>query len=446
MNVTLPFLGEEHKHVGVRFPFCRAFCRFPAGKDVMGYMVAGVDIHKKVLMVVVTDASTEDLRLERFRCGTGAVERELLLAWLQKHEVQELVMESTAQYWKPIWMELEPHFGPGKLHLAQAHSNRAPQGRKHDFADAQRLTRRLLAGELILSFVPDAEQRGWRTMTRARVQLVSDRVRLQNQLEALLEEMRIKLSSVVSELLGLSARRILRALADGESDPVRLAELGDFRLKCSQEELADALRGHVAPMHRQLLVLFLERLDLLDHQIHSLERMAAAAMKPYQDAVIRLAGVPGFGAESAQQILAEVGPEARSFDSPDQFASWVGCCPGRSESAENNRSSRCPKGNRFVRRILTQAAQAAVKKKGSFWQRTFRRWLPKLGYPRAMWAIAHKLCRLGKVLHEGVPYVEQGHESSPKAKQQKAQKLIRALRRMGFAVQVSPLTTLPASG
>jgi transposase len=398
-------------------------------------------------MVVVTDASTEDLCFERFRCGTGAVERELLLAWLQKHEVQELVMESTAQYWKPIWMELEPHFGPGKLHLAQAHSNRAPQGRKHDFADAQRLTRRLLAGELILSFVPDAEQRGWRTMTRARVQLVSDRVRLQNQLEALLEEMRIKLSSVVSELLGLSARRILRALADGESDPVRLAELGDFRLKCSQEELADALRGHVAPMHRQLLVLFLERLDMLDHQIHSLERMAAAAMKPYQDAVIRLAGVPGFGAESAQQILAEVGPEARSFDSPDQFASWVGCCPGRSESAENNRSSRCPKGNRFVRRILTQAAQAAVKKKGSFWQRTFRRWLPKLGYPRAIWAIAHKLCRLvWKVLHEGVPYVEQGHESSPKAKQQKAQKLIRALRRMGFAVQVSPLTTLPASG
>lgn len=342
MNVTLPFPGEEHKHVGVRFPFCRAFCRFPAGKDVMGYMVAGVDIHKKVLMVVVTDASTEDLRFERFRCGTGAVERELLLAWLQKHEVQELVMESTAQYWKPIWMELEPHFGPGKLHLAQAHSNRAPQGRKHDFADAQRLTRRLLAGELILSFVPDAEQRGWRTMTRARVQLVSDRVRLQNQLEALLEEMRIKLSSVVSELLGLSARRILRALADGESDPVRLAELGDFRLKCSQEELADALRGHVAPMHRQLLVLFLERLDMLDHQIHSLERMAAAAMKPYQDAVIRLAGVPGFGAESAQQILAEVGPEARSFDSPDQFASWVGCCPGRSESAENNRPQRQP--------------------------------------------------------------------------------------------------------
>ena len=318
----------------------------------MGYIVAGIDIHKKVLMVVAVDAAAEDLCFESFRCGTTAAEREQLVAWLQKRQVQEVVMESTAQYWKPVWMELEPHFGQGKLHLAQAHSNRAPKGRKHDFADARRLTRRLLAGELILSFVPDAEQRGWRTMTRARVQLVGDRVRLQNQLEALLEEMRIKLSSVVSELLGLSARRILRAMAQGESDPVKLAELGDFRLRCSPEQLAEALRGQVAPMHRQLLALFLERLDLLDRQIHSLETMAAGAMKPYEDAWIRLAGVAGFGPESAQQILAEVGPEARAFDSPARLASWVGCCPGRAESAEQNHSSRSPKGNRFVRRIV----------------------------------------------------------------------------------------------
>jgi transposase len=410
----------------------------------MGYIVAGIDIHKKVLMVVAADAAAEELRFESFRCGTTAAERARLLAWLQEHEVQELVMESTAQYWKPVWMELESHFGNGKLHLAQAHSNRAPKGRKHDFADAQRLVRRLLAGELILSFVPDAEQRAWRTMTRARVQLVGERVRLQNQMEALLEEMQIKLSSVVSELLGLSARRILRALAKGESDPVRLAELGDFRLRCSKEELADALRGEVAPMHRELLALFVERLDLLDRQIHSLERLAAGAMKQHEEALIRLAGVAGFGPESAQQILAEVGPQARAFDSPARFASWVGCCPGRSESAEQNHSSRSPKGNRFVRRILTQAAQAAVKKKNSFWQRKFRRWLPKLGYQGALWAIAHKLCRLvWKVLHEGVHYIEQGEESSPRAKQQKAQKMIRALRRMGFAVQISPLTPTP---
>ena len=134
-------------------------------------------------------------------------ERKHIVSWLRERNVGEVVMESTAQYWKPVWLDLEPHFG--KLHLAQAHSNRAPKGRKNDFRDAKRLTRRLLAGELILSFVPDPEQRAWRTITRGKHQLVRDRVRLQNQLEALLEEARIKLSSVISDLLGVSGRRIL---------------------------------------------------------------------------------------------------------------------------------------------------------------------------------------------------------------------------------------------
>jgi transposase len=210
----------------------------------MTYQVAGIDIHKKVLMVVVTDAAAEEWEFESRRLGTVASEREHWVAWLQERGVQEIVMESTAQCWKPIWLDPEPHFC--QLHLAQARSNRSPKGRKHDFADAQRLTRRLLAGELIRSFVPDSEQRGWRTITRAQVPLVRDRVRLQNQLEALWEETRIKLSSVVNELLGLSGRRILRALAEGESDPVELAKLGDSRLKCSPEEPAEALRGAVA--------------------------------------------------------------------------------------------------------------------------------------------------------------------------------------------------------
>ena len=167
------------------------------------------------------------------------------------------MMESTAQYWKPLWLEMEPHFR--KLHLAQAYSNKAPKGRKNDFGDTKRLTRRMAAGELILSFVPDAEQRMWRTMTRSKLQLVRDRVRLQNQLEALLEEMRIKLSSVISDLLGVLW--ILEALAGGQTDPVKLAELGDDRLRCSREELVDALRGSAEPIHVQILKLYLERLS-----------------------------------------------------------------------------------------------------------------------------------------------------------------------------------------
>src|SRR5689334_7773867 len=175
----------------------------------MSYRVAAIDIHKKVLMVVVAtgaeevaDAAKETLEFECRRFGAGNHERQQVVSRLQERGVSEVVMESTAQYWKPVWLDLEPHFP--KLHLAQAQSNRAPKGRKNDFADARRLARRLLAGELLLSYVPNGEQRTWRTLTRSKQQLVRDRVQLHNQLEALLEEMRIKLSSVISDLLGMS--------------------------------------------------------------------------------------------------------------------------------------------------------------------------------------------------------------------------------------------------
>ena len=242
----------------------------------MAYRIAAIDIHKKVLMVVVAtaanevdDATSEALEFECRRFGTGNSERTHLVSWLRERGVTEVVMESTAQYWKPVWLDLEPHFA--KLHLAQAHSNRALKGRKNDFRDAKRLARRLLAGELILSFVPDAEQRMWRTLSRSKHQLVRDRVRLQNQLEALLEEARIKLSSVISDLLGVSGRRILAALSKGETDPVKLAELGDDRLKCSKQELADALQGAPEPIHLEVLKLYLKRLALLDEQIEALD-------------------------------------------------------------------------------------------------------------------------------------------------------------------------------
>ena len=206
----------------------------------MPIILAGIDVHKRVLMVAVADASVGEGDLD-FQCrgfGTTAGELKHLAAWLGERGVREVVMESTAQYWKPVWLALEGHF---QLHLAQAWSNRAPKGRKTDYKDAQRLVRRQRAGELTLSFVPETEQRQMRTLTRRRVQLNRDRVRIQNQLESLLEEMRIKLSSVVTDLLGASGRRILTALAAGQSDPEELAALGDARLKCTRQQMQDAL-------------------------------------------------------------------------------------------------------------------------------------------------------------------------------------------------------------
>jgi len=393
----------------------------------------------------VVDAAGEALEFECRRFGAGAGERKRVRSWLRERNVREVVMESTAQYWKPVWLDLEPHFG--KLHLAQAHSNRAPKGRKNDFGDAKRLARRLLAGELVLSFVPAAEQRTWRTITRGKQQLVRERVRLQSQLEALLEEARIKLSSVISDLLGVSGRRILRAMADGETDADRLAGLGDDRLRCSKQELMDALNGSLEPIHRELLKLYLQRPELLDEQIGKLDQMIATALQRHQDAVVRLAEVPGFGVDSAQQLIAEMGVDAEAFASPGQFVSWAGLCPGTEESAEHNHSSRSAKGNRFVRRLLTQAAQAAVKKKGSHFQSLFRRFLPRLHYSGAIRAIAHRPGRLvWKILHDGVRYVEQGQETTPQAKKRRAQRLVQALRKLGYSVALTPTAPALAPG
>jgi len=229
-------------------------------------------------------------------------------------------------------------------------------------------------------------------------------------------------------------------MAEGETDAVRLAELGDDRLRCTKREREDALTGSREPVHRQLLQLYRERLNLLDRQIEKLDQVTATALKQHQEAVIRIAEIPGFGVDSAQQLIAEMGVEAEAFASAGHFTSWVGVCPGSDVSAEENHSSRSAKGNRFVRRILTQAAQAAVKKKGSHFQALFRRFLPRLRYQGAIWAIAHRLGRLvWKILHDRVRYVEQGLESTPAVKKRRAQKMVQALRKLGYAVALTPV-------
>jgi len=239
----------------------------------MPYRIAGIDVHKKMLAVVVSDVEVEgEYQFERRMFGSNPEQLRLLAAWLLEQEVEEVVMESTAQYWKPVWEALERYWKPlrqkregasrrsGTLHLAQAQSNRGPRGRKRDFRDAERLVKRLVARKLTLSFVPNAEQRLWRTVTRRKYQLTRDHVRLQNQLESLLEEAYIKLSSLVSDLLGLSARRMLKALADGETNPAAVAALADHGLRATPEQLCDALGActDIKPVYRRLLKMALD--------------------------------------------------------------------------------------------------------------------------------------------------------------------------------------------
>jgi transposase len=418
----------------------------------MPYRIAGIDVHKKMLAIVVADVEVDgDFQFERHKAGTTPSDLRGLAAWLVAQEVEEVVMESTAQYWRPVWEALEHHWRrqrracadarrlSGTLHLAQAQSNRGPGGRKKDFPDAERLVKRLVAQELTLSFVPDAEQRLWRTVMRRKYQITRNRVQLHNRLEALLEEAHIKVSSIVSDLLGVSARRMLQALADGETDPTALAGLAAPRLRATPAQVCDAFQAcpTLHPVYRRLLKLTLEELRVIEDHLGQLDQQMADLLAAHHDAVQRLAEVPGLGVDSAQQIIAEVGATAATFPSPKHLASWMGACPGTEESAGVNYSHRCPKGNRQMRRVLNQAANAAVKAKGTIFSVVYRRIVPRLGHAQAIGAITHRLCRLiWKILHERVRYEERGPSVSAEAKKVRARKMIRELRSLGYHIEL----------
>jgi len=423
----------------------------------MAYRIAGVDVHKKMLAVAVADVEvTEEWRFDRRQFGTSPGELRALAAWFLEREVEEVVMESTAQYWRPVWDTLERDWQPsrraraeagptaGALHLAQAQSNHGPRGRKQDFPDAERLVKRLVAQELILSFVPDVTQRLWRTVTRRKYQLTCNRVQLQNRLECLLEEMHIKVSSLVTDLLGPSARRMLRAVANGETDPATVAALGSSRLHATPDQLRDALGPctDLHPVYRRLLAMTLDECDAIEAHLRHLDEELARLLREHQAAVERLAAVPGLGVDSAQQMIAEVGPTAATFATAKRLASWVGACPGHDESAGINHSHRSPHGNRQMRRLLNQAANAAVKTKGSLFELVYRRLVVRLGHAQAIGAIAHRLCRLvWKILHDGVRYEERGPSVTKARAQRRAAKMIRELRALGYRVEPSAAST-----
>src|SRR5580658_4907935 len=275
-------------------------------------------------------------------------------------------------------------------------------------------------------------ERLWGTMTRGKHQLTRDRVRMQSQIESLLEDAHIKLATQVSDLLGVRSRRMWQALADGEADPARLAAMADPAWRATPEQLQDALRAAptMGPLHRQILGLFLARLELVESHMQILEKSIGQGLQAHRDAVQRMAEAPGFGVDSATQAIAEAGPTAGSFSTAPELCSWVGVCAGREESAEVSKSNRSPKGNRMMRRVLTQVANAAVKSKGSVFDVTYRKLVVRLGHKKAIWAIAHRLCRLTwKILHQGVRYIEYGIRLNTKA--------VRDLRSLGYQVQIT---------
>ena len=386
--------------------------------------------------MVVRRNEDPDHDLATGRFGTTHYALEQLAEFLRQHGVTEVAMESTAQYWRGVWMTLEGQF---QLTLAQARSVRGVRGRKRDLADARRIAKRLLSDDLTVSYVPPPEQRDWRLLSRARVAMQEAVSRLHSQTEVLLEQAQIKLSSVVSDILGLSGRRILHALVDGISDPGELAALGDRRLRASKEELGDALWGRLTDSQRLVLKMYLGQIEQIEKDMADLEKSLGSARSAVQDEIIRLCAHPGISTLAAQQIIAEVGPRAAAFPSAGDLASWAGNCPGSNESAGVSSSDRSPKGNRMLRRVMSQVAWAAIAAKGSEAQRRYRRWQPRLGPQKAAWAVAHYILRvIWHILHQGVPYRPPDQTMLDRQSVlRKAKRVLAQLKKLGYTVTVT---------
>jgi len=393
--------------------------------------LAGIDVHKKMLAVVVRWEREGHTEYQQRSFGTTQREIRHLTAWLQQLQVSEVVMESTAQYWRPVWYGLEAHV---RLHLSHPLATRAPRGRKTDFRDARRLVDRLWAGDLEESFVPEAEQRSWRWLTRTRVELKRKIGMVRSQVEGLWEEGGVKLAAVVSDVFGVSGWALLEQMAQGETDAATIAAQARGSLRHKREPLQEALAGGLSPVGRFLLKQSLEQVRLLQQQIAEIGAALAVAMREHTAVLSRLARVPGVQVAAAQELLAEVGPGAAAFASAAQFASWVGVCPGQQESAGVSYSSRSPKGNRYLRRLLCQLGWAALRTKGTFFAGLFARLTPKLGAKAAAWAVAHRMSRvIWVLLRRGVDYLERGPApQSPQRLMRKFRRLLLELSRAGL--------------
>jgi transposase len=397
--------------------------------------LGGIDVHKKMLAAVVRGEANGEVHYEKRQFGATRREIEHLAAWLQERRVSEVVMESTAQYWRPVWYGLERHF---QLHLTHPLKTKAPRGRKTDFRDAQRLADRWASGDLAASFIPGAEERSWRWLTRTRVQIKRQMNVIRNHVEGLLEQGGIKLAAVASDIFGVSGWAMLQRIVAGETDTAALAREARGSLRKKKAELEEALTGQLEPVYRLLLRQKMDQVELLRRQIEEINPLLAAAMREHLATLVRLTKVPGVDLYAAQELLAEIGPTAATFASPEQLASWIGVCPGRQQSAGVCYSTRSPKGNRYLRRLLCQISWAAVHTKDTFFAGLFGRLKTRLGGKGAAWAAAHRITKvIWLLLHEGVDYQEKGTApANPRTLARKCLRLQRECARAGFDLRI----------
>src|SRR6516225_2319656 len=325
---------------------------------------AGLDVHKDTVVACVRHMANGSVKREVRTFKTTTKDLLALSDWLAGEGCTHIAMEATGVYWKPVWHVLSD--GDFALVLANAAHVKNVPGRKTDVNDATWLADLLAHGLIRSSFVPDEQTQEMRTLLRTRKQLVRERSRHVQRLQKTLEDANIKLDSVISDVMGLSGRKMIEALIAGESDSEQLAQLAHRRIKATPEELCQALRGRVTRHHRFLLNVHLQQIDAIDAAINTIDQEIDAHVEPFRDTVLLLTTIPGVDELSACVILAEIGRDMSRFPTAGHLISWAGLCPRNDESAGKRRSTRMRKAAAWLKTTLVQCAWAATHKKASY--------------------------------------------------------------------------------
>ncbi len=393
---------------------------------------AGLDVHKKTVVACVITQAGQQTRT--FSTMTKALLE--LADWLLECQVTHVAMESSGVYWKPIYNLLEGL--DLTLLVVNARHMKAVPGRKTDVKDAEWIAQLLQHGLLRASYIPDRPQRELRELVRYRRNLVRQRAQVVNRIQQVLEGANIKLSSVARDVVGVSGRAMLEALASGADDPQALAELAKGKLRQKRPELAEALQGLMGSHQRLLLQSQLRHLDFIGQEISQMDQEVATRMDPFEDAVQRLDEIPGVGRRTAEDVLAEIGVDMSRFPTAGHLASWAHVCPGNHESAGKRKSGATGRGNPWLRAALVEAARAAARTKKSYFSAQYHRLAARRGGRRAALAVAHTiLVTIYHLLSRGTEYQDLGVNYFDERHQQYTiRRAVNRIERLGYKVSV----------
>ena len=407
--------------------------------ETVNKFCAGLDIHKRDVVacrLYIDHAGRPGKDITTFEATTGGLL--LLKDWLQAVGIEQVAMESTGDYWKPVYTILEGEF---EVLVVNAQHLKAVPGRKTDVKDAEWIAKLLHHGLLKGSFIPPQIQRDTRELTRLRSTIMADRARTVNRLQRILEQANLKLASVVSDITGVSARTMLEAIVSGQTDPKLLADLAQGRLRDKLERLEQALQGRIRDIHRFMLADALAQMDYYDERMQRITQQIEELLRPFDQQLSNLDTIPGVGLHIAQIILAEVGPDMSRFPTANHLAAWAGVAPGNNQSAGKRLSGTIRHGSPALRRALVQAAHAASKTRGSYLSAQYHRLAARRGRKRALMAVAHSILKIAyQLLKQGTTYTDLGADYfDRKSRDGTIRHLTRRLQHLGFAVTLSDL-------